>query len=123
MKKRIVIILLFIFNSCYLLKENGIEFTIENKSNFPIENVKFSTSEKLTIMEFDKIEPNQNIADFLSMKHNKNDGSYTLEFTRSNGIKESKSFGYYTNGGALDRWVKFEIQNDTITHKFSGTGY
>ena len=123
MKKLIAIILLLSLNSCYLLKKNGIEFTIENKSDFPIENVKFSTSEKLTIMEFDKIEPNQSIAEFLSMKNNKHDGSYTLEFTRSNGIKESQRFGYYTNGGALDRWVEFKIQNDTISRKFSGSGY
>ena len=123
MKKLIAIILLLTFNSCYLLKENGIEFTIENKSDFPIESVKFSTSEKLAVIVFDRIEPNQSVADFLSMKNNKHDGSYTLEFTRSNGIKESRGFGYYTNGGALDRWVKFEIQNDTITRNFSGTGY
>jgi len=123
MKKLIAIILLLSLNSCYLLKENGIKFTIKNKSDFPIKNLKFSTSEKLTIIEFDKVEPNQSIADFLSMKNNKQDGSYTLEFTRSNGIKESKGFGYYTNGVALDRWVEFEIQNDTINRKFSGTGY
>ena len=123
MKKLIAMILLLSLNSCYLIKENGIQFTIENKSDFLIENVKFSTSEKLTIMEFDKIEPNQSVADFLSMKNNKHDGSYTLEFTRSNGIKESRGFGYYTNGGALDRWVEFEIQNDTITRIFSGSGY
>ena len=84
MKKLIAMILLLSLNSCYLIKENGIQFTIENKSDFLIENVKFSTSEKLTIMEFDKIEPNQSVADFLSMKNNKHDGSYTLEFTRSN---------------------------------------
>ena len=123
MKKLIAIILLLTFNSCYLLKENGIEFTIENKSDFPIESVKFSTSEKLAVIVFDRIEPNQSVAEFLTMKNNKHDGSYTLEFTRSNGIKESRGFGYYTNGGALDRWVEFEIQNDTITRKFSGTGY
>ena len=123
MKKLIAIILLLTFNSCYLLKENGIEFTIENKSDFPIESVKFSTSEKLAVIVFDRIEPNQSVAEFLTMKNNKHDGSYTLEFTRSNGIKESRGFGYYTNGGALDRWVEFEIQNDTITRKISGTGY
>ena len=123
MKKLIAIILLLSLNSCYLLKKNGIEFTIENKSDFPIESVKFSTSEKLAVIVFDRIEPNQSVAEFLTMKNNKHDGSYTLEFTRSNGIKESRGFGYYTNGGALDRWVEFEIQNDTITRKFSGTGY
>jgi hypothetical protein len=36
---------------------------------------------------------------------------------------EKSGGGYYTNGGSLDRWVKFEIQNDTINVKFSGTGY
>ncbi|MGB3608339.1 MAG: hypothetical protein WA775_02655 [Psychroserpens sp.] len=123
MRNIIMIILLLSLNACHLFKENGIEFTIENKSDSPIEKVKFSTSEKLAFMKFDKIEPNQSIVDFLSMTNNKNDGSYTLEFTRANGIKESKRFGYYTNGGSLDRWVEFKIKNDTITRKFSGPEY
>ena len=120
MKKLIAITLILTLNSCYLFKEKGIEFTIENKSDSIIENVKFTTSENLTVMEFDKIEPNQSVEDFLSMKYNKSDGSYVLKFTRANGKMESQGYGYYTNGGALDRWVEFEIKNDTVTRKFSG---
>jgi RNA polymerase sigma-70 factor (ECF subfamily) len=37
--------------------------------------------------------------------------------------KEKSGGGYYTNGGSLDRWVKFEIKSDTTFVKFSGTGY
>jgi len=124
MKKILLGILILFLNSCHFIgKGNGINFTIENKSDFPIENVKFTTSEHLTVMEFDKIEQNKNISDFLSMKNNKSDGEYILEFTRMNGKKVSKGYGYYTNGGALDSSVKFEIKNDTITKKFSSIKY
>ena len=123
MKKMIVGILILTLNSCNLIgKGNGIEFSIENKSDFPIENVRFTTSENLTELKFDKIEPNENVSDFLTMKDNKSDGSYMLEFTR-NGKKLTQDYGYYTNGGALDKWVEFEIENDTVNHKFSGMKY
>ena len=123
MKKLISITLILILNSCIPFKENGIDFEIENNSDSAIEHVKFTTSENLTFMEFDKIEPNKSVGDFLSMKNNKSDGSYVLEFTRPNGKKELLVYGYYTNGGALDRWVEYEIKNDIVTWKFSGTGY
>lgn len=123
MKKMIVGILILTLNSCNLIgKGNGIEFSIENKSDFPIENVRFTTSENLTELKFDKIKPNENLSDFLTMKDNKSDGSYVLVFTR-NGKKITKGYGYYTNGGALDKWVEFEIENDTVNHKFSGMKY
>jgi len=122
MKNIIALIVLLFLNSCFLIKENGIEFTIKNNSDFPIEYVKFSTSEKLAIMKFDKIEPNESVSDFLTMKNNARDGSYILEFTRSNGITETQSYGYYTNGAALEEWVAFKILNDTTITKFSETG-
>ena len=123
MKKMIVGILILTLNSCNLIgKGNGIEFSIENKSDFPIENVRVTTSENLTELKFDKIKPNENLSDFLTMKDNKSDGSYVLVFTR-NGKKVTKGYGYYTNGGALDKWVEFEIENDTVNHKFSGMKY
>jgi len=123
MKKLIAIILLFTLNSCYLFKENGIDVEIINKSDSAITNVKFTTSERLEFIEIEKIEPNESISEFLSMKYNKRDGGYSLEFNRADGKKEKSGGGYYTNGGSLDRWVKFEIQSDTIFVEFSGTGY
>ena len=123
MNKILIGILILSLNSCHLIgKGNGIEFKIENKSDFPIENVRFTTSENLVEMKFDKIEPNGNVSDFLTMKDNKSDGSYVLKFIR-NGKKEIQGYGYYTNGGALDNWVEFEIQNDTVTREFSGMKY
>lgn len=123
MKRYTVAILLLCLTACSLIREKGIEFTIENNSDFPIEDVKFYTRERLTVMEFDKIVVDQSVSDFLSMKDNKRDGNYILEFTRSDGTRELKGYGYYTNGGALDRWVKFEILNNSISVQFSGTGY
>ena len=124
MKKIILGILILTLNSCHLIgKGNGIKFKIENNSELIITNVKFYTSEKLAIAEFDKIEPNENISDFLTMKNNKSDGEYILEFTRENGIKEKSNGGYYTNGGALDRWIEFDVKSDTTFVKLSRMKY
>ena len=108
-------------NSCKFI-EKGISFVIQNESKFTLEKVRFSTSENLAVMKFDKIEPKECVSDFLTMKENKSDGTYVFEFTR-NGKKETKSYGYYTNGGALDARVKFEIRNDTIMTELSGFKY
>jgi len=123
MRKLTVVILIFTLSSCYLLKENGIDVEIVNNSNSTITNIKFTTSERLEFVEIEKIKPNETISEFLSMKYNKSDGGYFIEFTRADGKMEKSGGGYYTNGGSLDRWVKFEIQNDTTYVKFSGTGY
>ena len=110
-------------NSCFMFKESGIEMKIKNKSNEPITNVEFTTSENLDVIRIDQIEPNESVTEFLSMRNNKSDGSYSLTFTRANGKKEMSGGGYYTNGGSLDRWVKYEIKPDTTFAKFSGIGY
>ena len=39
------------------------------------------------------------------------------------GKKEQVIFGYYTNGGALNRKVFCEIMNDTVLTKFSSIKY
>jgi hypothetical protein len=99
LNKLFIGILILTLNSCHLIgKGNGIEFTIESKSDFPIENVRFTTPENLAELKFDKIDPNGTVSDFHNMKDNKSDGNYVLEFTL-NGKKETHSYGYYTNGG------------------------
>lgn len=115
--------LIFSLNSCLESKENGIEMKIKNDSSEPITNVEFTTTEKLNVIKIDRIEPNERVTEFLSMRKNKTDGAYSLTFTRANGKKEISGGGYYTNGGSLDKWVKFEIKSDTIFAEFSGTGY
>ena len=106
-----------------MFKENGIEMKIKNDSNQPITNVEFTTTEKLEIIKFDKIEPNESVTEFLSMRKNKSDGAYFMTFTRTDGRKEMSGGGYYTNGGSLDYWVDFVVKNDTTIVKFDGPIY
>jgi hypothetical protein len=119
----IITILILILSSCDSNKGKGIKFEIRNNSDQEIAKVKFYTSEKLTIAEFDKIEPNESVSDFLTMKSNRSDGNYVLEFTRADEKKEIISCGYYTNGGSLNNKVKFEIKKDTTLSTFRGNGY
>lgn len=123
MNKLLVIISLLTLNSCFLLKENGIDIEIKNNSDLTIENVKFYTSENLAVVLFDKIEPNQIVKNFLSMKDNHVDGSYILEYNKSGGEKEYSGGGYYTNGGSLNELVQFEIKKDTTLVKFTSDRY
>ena len=110
-------------NSCFMFKENGIEMKIKNDSSEPITNVEFTTTEKLDVIKIDRIEPNESVTEFLSMRKNKTDGAYSLTFTRANGKKEISGGGYYTNGGSLDHWVDFIVENDTTIVKFDGPIY
>ncbi len=106
-----------------MFKENGIEVKIKNNSSKPITNIEFTTTERIEIVKIDRIEPNKSATEFLSMKSNKTDGGYSLTFTRENGKKEISGGGYYTNGGSLDHWVDFEVENDTIIVKFDAPIY
>ncbi|MDH7444994.1 hypothetical protein [Aquimarina sp. 2201CG14-23] len=117
--KIIMIVLCATINSCTFFNKEEIQFEIINNSDFALKNVKVSTSEKLTTQKFDSIEPKENIVDFLSMKNNTQDGSYTIEFTRINNNKEENKYGYYTNGTPLEDSIKFNIQNDTIIVEFN----
>ncbi len=120
MKKAISILLILILNSCFIESENGIKVEIKNNSDTPITNVEFTTSENLEVIRFDKIESKETVNEFLSMKKNQSDGAYSLTFTRTSEKKEVSSNGYYTNGGSLDKWVKYTVGVDSISVVFSG---
>lgn len=123
MKKLFVIILVLSLSSCFKHKEKGIDFEIKNESELTIKEIKFYTSEKTTIAEFHKIEPNESTTSFLAMKNNQSDGGYVLEFTRSDGQKEISSNGYYTNGSPLDRKISLVVKKDTILWRFNTRRY
>lgn len=118
MKKLLLLTLLAVISSCFLFQEKGIVFKIENTSDTTIINVKVSTSENLDSITFDNIVPNDYREDFLSMGNNKTDGSYTLSYTREDGSAVEENKGYYTNGGVMESWVRFEITNDSTLVKF-----
>lgn len=124
LKKLIFGIFILTLSSCNLIgKGSGIKFKIKNNSESTITNVEFYTSEKLVIAKFDKVEANENISGFLSMKNNKSDGEYILEFTRENKINEKSSGGYYTNGSPSDKWIEFEVKSNKTFVKLSGRKY
>jgi hypothetical protein len=118
MRKLFFILFILILNSCLSNKEKGINFQIRNNSDEAVTQVEFYTSEKVKVTGFEKIEPGQRVSEFLSMKDNRADGSYVLDFTRANEKKEHFVGGYYTNGASLNRWIQFEITNDSILVKF-----
>lgn len=118
MKNLLLLCLLFSLSSCFLFQEKGIVFNIENTSGSPITKVTISTSENLDSITFDKIDPNDYRQDFLSMKNNTLDGSYTLSFIREDGSLTTENLGYYTNGGPLERWIRFKITHDTTLVQF-----
>lgn len=118
MKKASILILLLGVLACGLFRENGIKFELYNNTHMPVTNVRFTTSEKLETVGNDRVEPNEYASGFLSMKNNRTDGAYVLEFTRSDGKEEKRSAGYYTNGGSLNKLVRFEIKPDTVIVKF-----
>ncbi|WP_299716666.1 hypothetical protein [uncultured Tenacibaculum sp.] len=123
MKKLLGIVLILTLNSCIFYKKDGIEMKIKNDSSEPITNVEFTTTEKVNMIKIDRIEPNESVTEFLSMRKNKSDGAYSLTFTRASGKKEVSSGGYYTNGGSLDHWVEFIVKNETEIIKFDAPIY
>ena len=118
----LILIIITTLISCNF-KKNGITSKIKNSSNESIINVTFLSDEN-SKLEFSKIEPNQFVEEFLDMTNNhKGDGAYKLKFERENGKKEQHIFGYYSNGGALNREVFCEIKNDTVFIKFNSIKY
>ena len=118
----LILIIITTLISCNF-KKNGITSKIKNSSNESIINVTFLSDEN-SKLEFSKIEPNQFVEEFLDMTNNhKGDGAYKLKFERENGKKEQIIFGYYSNGGALNREVFCEIKNDTVLIKFNSIKY
>ena len=112
MKKLVLGIMLITLNSCDLFK-SGINFEIDNQTNSIVRDIKFYTSENIKVIQIEKINPNQKTINFLSMKDNKTDGHYILEFTRENGNIERIEAGYYTNGSVLNDLIQFKIKTDT----------
>ncbi|MFD2542166.1 hypothetical protein ACFSSB_07540 [Lacinutrix gracilariae] len=118
--KKLFILFILVIQSCSLLQDNnGIEVTIKNNSKHPITDIQCYTSEKLETLQIPNIEANKTVSKFLSMKKNKQDGNYILEYVDANKKKRIKKEGYYTNGSSLNKWITFSIEKDTILVTYS----
>lgn len=111
--KKILFVAVIVIVILYFYVFNGIKFEIINNSGESIYNVKFYTSEKFEVATFDEISSKEKCDDFLNMRKNKIDGEYILEFTQRDKLKKINT-GYYTNGGALDEKLIFQVEKDTI---------
>lgn len=96
---------------------NTVEISIINNSDKIIKNVKCYTSESKEGVTFALLNPYEKADKHLSMKKNKTDGNYILEFTNENGETIKHIDSYYTNGKTLSNTIIFEIQNDTVIYR------
>lgn len=115
--KKILFVAVIVIVILYFYVFNGIKFEIINNSTESIYNIKFYTSEKFDVATFDEISSEEKRKDFLNMRKNKSDGEYILEFTQKDKLKKINT-GYYTNGGALDEKLIFQIEKDTVLVQF-----
>ena len=113
MKQTFILFLFFLLlNSCGFGKK-GIEVKVENKTQTTLHNITLVASPQSSII-FDSIAPNETITKFLDMnKTQRVDGSYTVNFTYSDGEEITQSFGYYTNGFPNNYQICCEISEHT----------
>ena len=110
-------------NACKPDQGKGIAVSVENNCEQAINNLKITTSEHLSSLNYPLIKDGQEIDAFLDMEKNRIDGHYEISFTRKNGKKELIKRGYYTNGGPLEAQLDIDIQSDTTIISFTGIPY
>lgn len=104
--------------SCYLIVDD-VRVAVVNKAEQTISNVCIYTSEKVDTLWFQHIKQNESGTGFIDMEKNQGDGHYILEFTNGKGKRERVNGGYFTNGGAQNSSIEFEIRSDTTIFKAS----
>ena len=111
--KRIIIVFVVLFlNSC-LPKEKP-HVVIKNKTKHTFDSIMVYTSIKLPTV-FYSVEPNSIVKGvFLFDKDKYGDGNYKIAIYRNGSLYQNKGFGYYTNGGSLNRRFKIIIETDSI---------
>lgn len=96
----------------------GIHFKIVNNSNTAITNIKFYTTERTSEFVLDRLEKDATVEDFLSMRKNKAEGTYSIEYTDYKGDQVVRN-GFYAKGKPLDEFVRVAITQDTTIFTFS----
>lgn len=109
--------------SCSQHTDKGIEVTVKNSSSSTIHDIEIGTSEKLSTINDVTLNPGKKKSFFLSMKENKTDGFYSIQFTLPDGRKENIAAGYYTNGAPMEKSMYIDIQSDTTLVTFGSISY
>lgn len=105
---------------CNQHNEEGIIVEVVNKTNNIIKVANFRASGFNNDLVFNNIQINSTIAGFYNMSDSTvhADGSYQIEISNDLGEIQRVHGGYFTNGGPLDRKVRYTVYPDTIHTRF-----
>jgi len=120
MKKTAFIILIIISTlSCKV--EDSVSIALTNKSHYEISEVKLFVNVGVTnlllvdSMDIANVQSGNNITKvLLEDKLPKSDGGFYLKFKQNNSIV-GKEFGYFSNGGLLDKQYNITITDNEVT--------
>ena len=78
MRKIVFLFLTLGLSSCYLFKENGIDYKIINNSNHSISNIVLKTSENTDSLVIELLKPEESKSGFLKMVNANKDGGLCI---------------------------------------------
>ncbi|MDD4107705.1 MAG: hypothetical protein PHH93_03185 [Prolixibacteraceae bacterium] len=119
--KKLALILLIILSTLSCKVEDSVSFALANKSQYEMSEVKLYVNVGVTNLllldsiDMDIVQSGTTISKvFLESKLPESDGGFYLRFKQNNNIV-GKEFGYFTNGGLLDKQYKITITDDEVT--------
>ena len=119
--KKLTFTILIIFSTLSCKDDDSVSFNLSNKSQYEISEVKLYVNVGVTnLLLLDSIDMNivqsgTSISKvLLENKLPKSDGGFYLRFKQNNNIV-GKEFGYFTNGGLLDKQYTITITDDEVT--------
>ena len=119
--KKLAFKILIIFSTLSCKDDDSVSFNLSNKSQYEISEVKLYVNVGVTnLLLLDSIDMNivqsgTSISKvLLENKLPKSDGGFYLRFKQNNNIV-GKEFGYFTNGGLLDKQYTITITDDEVT--------
>jgi len=116
MKKPLLLLTLSLLLSCS--KSDQIEFIVENDTDVQIDSVRVYPSMYPTGY-FHTIPSGKEQSIITDMSDiPAHDGDYTLEYKLQEEDLNQVTFGYYTNGYALEDRITIEISKDTIIYRY-----
>jgi len=119
--KKLACIIIVIFSTLSCKVDDSVSFALSNKSQYEISEVKLYVNVGVTNLllldsiDMDIVQSGATISKvLLESKLPKSDGGFYLRFKQNNTIV-GKEFGYFTNGGLLDKQYNITITDDEVT--------
>lgn len=121
MKKNAIILLIIVFSTSSCKDDDSVSMKLTNKSHYEISDVKLFVNVGVThlllldSLDVDDVPTEGQISKtWLERTLPKSDGGFYVRFKRNNYIV-GKEFGYFSNGGLLDKQYTITITDDEVT--------